>query len=98
MSRKVSVDSAGDGWTDDLLRVLYDLAFRQRSAWGWLAAAAFAVVPVSISYLCWADGNVICAAVFIGIATLIVVLRIICTRGALATDTFQAYEESKEAG
>ncbi len=67
MSRKVSVESVGDDWTDDLLRTLYVLAFRQDGVRGWLTAMGFIVVPVWISIVCMADGNIAGAIVF-GIA------------------------------
>jgi len=49
VSRKVSVESVGDDWTDDLLRTLYVLAFRQDGVRGWLTAMGFIVIPVWIS-------------------------------------------------
>ena len=64
MSRKVSVESVGDDWTDDLLRNLYVLAFRQDGIRGWLTAIGFIVIPVWVSIVCMADGNVAGATVF----------------------------------
>ena len=97
MSRKVSVDSAADGWTDDLLRAVYNLAFRQRSAWGWLVATLFAAVPIAIAYLCWRDGNIVCALVFAGFAVAIIALRVVCMRGASPAEPLHPYQGTKGA-
>ena len=80
MSRKVSVESVGDDWTDDLLRTLYVLAFRQDGVRGWLAAIGFIVVPVWISIVCMADGNIAGAVVFGIIAAVILGLRLFFLR------------------
>lgn len=80
MSRKVSVESVGDDWTDDLLRNLYVLAFRQDGVRGWLTALGFIVVPVWISIVCMADGNIAGAAVFGIIAAAILGLRLFFLR------------------
>lgn len=80
MSRKVSVESVGDEWTDDLLRNLYVLAFRQDGIRGWLVAMGFIVVPVWISIVCLADGNIAGAAVFGVIAAAILGLRLFFLR------------------
>lgn len=90
MSRKVSVESVGDDWTDDLLRNLYVLAFRQDGVRGWLTAIGFIVVPVWISIVCMADGNIAGAAVFGTVAVGILGMRLFFLRmpdqdAALAT-------------
>lgn len=80
MSRKVSVESVGDDWTDDLLRNLYVLAFRQDGVRGWLTAIGFIVIPVWISIVCMADGNIAGAAVFGTIAAGILGIRLFFLR------------------
>ena len=80
VSRKVSVDSIGDAGTDDLLRNLYSLAFRQESAWGWLTAICFLTVPLWISFVCWSEGNLVCATVFGAVGAAILGLRLYCLR------------------
>ena len=97
VSRKVSVDSAADAWTDDLLHAVYKLAFRQRSAWGWFVVTAFAAVPVVISYLCWRDGNIVCASVFAGFAVAIFALRVICIRSTSPAEPLHPYQSTKGA-
>ena len=76
VSRKVSVESVGDAWTDDLLRNLYTLAFRQDSVWGWITAACFLAVPGWISIVCLSDDNIVCAIVFGALAAGILALRL----------------------
>ena len=98
VSRKVSVDSAADTWTDDLLRSVYNLAFRQRSPWGWLAATVFAAVPIAISFLCWRDDNVICALVFTAFAVAILGLRVIFIRSTAPAAPMHPVQGTKSAG
>ena len=64
MSRKVSVDSVGDASADDLLRLLYDLIFRQPTVWGWVAAGVFAAVPAWLAIVCLIEGNIVGGVAF----------------------------------
>ena len=80
MSRKVSVESVGDDWTDDLLRSLYVLAFRQDGVRGWLTAIGFIAIPVWISIVCTIDGNLAGAVVFGIIAAAILGIRLFFIR------------------
>jgi hypothetical protein len=69
------VDSVGDTSADDLLRFLYDLAFRRPSAWGWTVAGAFAAIPGWLSLVSLLDGNFVSSAVFTVMCALILGLR-----------------------
>lgn len=80
MTRKVSVDSVGDASADDLLRFVYDLAFRQPSAWGWSVAGAFAAIPAWLSLVSAMEGNAVSGAVFAAMCAFILALRIYLLR------------------
>lgn len=80
MTRKVSVDSVGDASADDLLRFLYDLAFRRPSVWGWGVAGAFAAIPGWLALVSLIEGNVVSGAVFAAMCGLILGLRIYLLR------------------
>lgn len=75
MSRKVSVDSVGDASADDILRFLYDLTFRQQTVWGWVAAAAFAIIPLWLAIVCLFEGNVVGGIALIVMAGIIPGIR-----------------------
>lgn len=75
MSRKVSVDSVGDQSTDDLLRFLYDLTFRQPTSWGWAVAAGFAALPTWLAIVCITEGNAVGGTAFIAMAATVPGLR-----------------------
>lgn len=75
MSRKVSVDSVGDASADDILRFLYDLTFRQQTVWGWVAAAAFAIIPLWLAIVCLFEGNVVGGIVLVAMAGVIPGIR-----------------------
>lgn len=75
MTRKVSVDSVGDASADDLLRFLYDLAFRRPSAWGWTVAGGFAAIPGWLSLVSLLEGNFVSGVVFTVMCALILGLR-----------------------
>jgi hypothetical protein len=80
VTRKVSVDSVTDASADDLLRFLYDLAFRQRSRWGWAVAGAFAAVPGWLSLVSLVEGNTVSCAVFAAMAGVVPGLRLYMLR------------------
>ena len=75
MSRKVSVDSVSDPSTDDLLRHLYDLTFRQSSFWGWAVAVLVAAGPAWLATVCLIEGNFVGSAVFVLMAGIVPALR-----------------------
>lgn len=97
MSRKVSVESVGDDWTDDLLRNLYVLAFRQDGVRGWLTAIGFIAIPVWISIVCMTDGNIAGAAVFGTIAVGILGIRLFLLRMPNRETTMAATPSNGEA-
>ncbi|MGH6618445.1 MAG: hypothetical protein ACREF6_02770 [Alphaproteobacteria bacterium] len=99
MTRKVSVDSVGDASADDLLRFLYDLAFRQRSLWGWGVASAFAAIPGWLSLVSMIEGNAVSGAVFAAMCGLILGLRIYLLRkiGIYVFDLRKAAREKRNA-
>jgi hypothetical protein len=80
VTRKVSVDSVGDTPADDLLRFLYDLGFRQRSAWGWVVAGAFAALPGWFALVSLIEGNTVSGTVFTTMCGLILGLRFYALR------------------
>jgi hypothetical protein len=75
VTRKVSVDSVADTSADDLLRFLYDLAFRQPSRWGWAVAGGFAAIPGWLSLVSLLEGKMVSCAVFATMAAVILGLR-----------------------
>jgi hypothetical protein len=75
VTRKVSVDSVADTSADDLLRFLYDFAFRQPSRWGWAVAGAFAAVPGWLSLVSLLEGKMVSCAVFTTMSVVILGLR-----------------------
>lgn len=99
MTRKVSVDSVGDASADDLLRFLYDLAFRQRSLWGWGVAGALAAIPGWLSLVSMVEGNAVSGAVFAAMCGLILGLRIYLLRklGIYVFDLRKAATEKRGA-
>lgn len=80
MTRKVSVDSVADTSADDLLRHLYDLAFRQPSRWGWAVAGAFAAIPGWLSLVTLIEGRMVSSAVFAIMAAVVPGLRVYMLR------------------
>ncbi len=75
MTRKVSVDSVADTSADDLLRFLYDLAFRQPTPWGWAVAGAFAAIPGWMSIVSFLEGKTVSGVVFGAMCAVILGLR-----------------------
>jgi len=75
VTRKVSVDSVGDTSADDLLHFLYDLTFRQHSAWGWVVACLFAAVPAWLSIVSIFESNIVGVIAFSLMACVIPGLR-----------------------
>ena len=69
------MDSVGDASADDLLRFLYDLAFRQRSLWGWAVAVAFAAVPGWLALVSLIEGNYLSGVVFVAMCAIVPGLR-----------------------
>lgn len=74
------MDSVGDTSADDLLRFVYDLAFRQPSGWGWTVAGGFVAVPGWLALVSLIERNLLSAAVFATMCGVILGLRVYLLR------------------